>query len=627
MNESSDRVKAFVQRRNHRLREALVFLETRQGGANKDEILAQVSAAVPPTPDDLERNNSGELKWETGFLWESTSLVKAGWLVKDGAGHWSITDAGRQALAHYPDPEEFIAVGEKAYQEWHAASRAARPRAWLIRGSSVSGHNLVPQWLGGSFVSLPAKNLIEIPNPYDKTELRVAVDEGYANRTSSYRSSIVKTYDRFLGQMSIGDPVLTTAEGMVHVGRVAGVAALVEEDTVPARLRRMVQWRSPQMGIAFADIPDPLPKRLGISGDLADLADDLEVIEAWVAGLEHVEDPSDLEAPVVEPPLILGPLRPASHQLGEDLHLGVRWLDRVIRILDRRKQVILYGPPGTGKTFVAQALAEHLSDEGNVTLVQFHPSYAYEDFVMGYRPVIGESDLGAGGGGGAVRFALKNGPLMRIAEQARDNKGVPHILIIDEINRANLAKVFGELYFLLEYRDRAINLLYSEDDSDDFYLPDNLFFIGTMNTADRSIALVDAAMRRRFAFLELHPSVEPVASVLRRWLSAQGHPAEAADLLEGLNSRIVDKDFQIGPSYFMKSWIYTDPDGLETVWETDLLPLLEEHHSGDGTDVPARYGLATVRAIAARKSAAAALAAAVPADVALESMDGEAGRV
>ena len=106
MSESSERTRAFVQRRNHRLREALVFLDPRLEGAGKFEILTHVSSAVPPTPDDLELNNSGELKWETAFLWYSTNLVKAGWLVKDGAGHWSITDEGRAALALYPDPED-----------------------------------------------------------------------------------------------------------------------------------------------------------------------------------------------------------------------------------------------------------------------------------------------------------------------------------------------------------------------------------------------------------------------------------------------------------------------------------------------------------------------------------------
>ena len=160
-------------------------------------------------------------------------------------------------------------------------------------------------------------------------------------------------------------------------------------------------------GIAFADLPDPLPKRLGISGDLVDLADDFDVIEAWVEGMEQETDSGAEHTIVVEPPQVLKELKSATDQLAGDLHLSVEWLDRVIRILDRRKQVILYGPPGTGKTFIAQALAEHLTDEGNVTLVQFHPSYAYEDFVMGYRPVTSDPDLGEAGTAGGVDFGSR----------------------------------------------------------------------------------------------------------------------------------------------------------------------------------------------------------------------------
>jgi 5-methylcytosine-specific restriction protein B len=112
-------------------------------------------------------------------------------------------------------------------------------------------------------------------------------------------------------------------------------------------------------------------------------------------------------------------------------------------------------------------------------------------------------------------------------------------------------------------------------------------------------------MRRRFAFMELHPSMEPVASVLRRWLVAHGHPGEAAALLDALNARIHDSDFRIGPSYFMRDWIHTDPDGLDTVWTTDLLPLLAEHHAGDGTNVAEWYGLERIRAITNRNAPAA----------------------
>ncbi len=121
--------------------------------------------------------------------------------------------------------------------------------------------------------------------------------------------------------------------------------------------------------------------------------------------------------------------------------------------------------------------------------------------------------------------------------------------------------------------------------------PENVFIIGTMNTADRSIALVDAAMRRRFAFVPLHPSEPPTSGVLRRWLAASELDVGIADLLEELNRRIEDPDFKIGPSYFMRKGVH-EQGGLERAWRTAILPLLEEHHYGKGTDVrgPVRVG-------------------------------------
>ncbi|NLH71296.1 MAG: AAA family ATPase, partial [Brooklawnia sp.] len=127
-----------------------------------------------------------------------------------------------------------------------------------------------------------------------------------------------------------------------------------------------------------------------------------------------------------------------------------------------------------------------------------------------------------------------------------------------------------------------------------FTLPKNVYLIGTMNTADRSIALVDAAMRRRFAFVSLHPSQPPTQEVLRRWLAASERDGAVADLLDELNRLIEDPDFKIGPSYFMRAAVY-EPGGLERTWRTAILPLLEEHHYGDGVDVGARYGLSTIR--------------------------------
>ena len=120
--------------------------------------------------------------------------------------------------------------------------------------------------------------------------------------------------------------------------------------------------------------------------------------------------------------------------------------------------------------------------------------------------------------GGQAGFKLRDGPLLRAAKLARQEPDAKHFLVIDEINRGSLAKVFGELYFLLEYRDSEMTLQYSDEP---FTLPSNLYIIGTMNTADRSIALVDLALRRRFYFVEFHPDDEPVKGVLRRWLAEE----------------------------------------------------------------------------------------------------------
>lgn len=248
---------------------------------------------------------------------------------------------------------------------------------------------------------------------------------------------------------------------------------------------------------------------------------------------------------------------------------GADWVAKTISVLDNRKQIIFYGPPGTGKTFIAQAIVEsHDLGDDSFEIVQFHPSYTYEDFFEGYRPTQQHARQDSGQG---LSFTLKAGPLKRLAERARQDRERPFFLIIDEINRGNIAKIFGELYFLLEYRDKKITLQYSDEQ---FSLPENLFIIGTMNTVDRSIATVDAAIRRRFAFIELSPRKEPGRGTLAR----AGRTVGAA-LQQELNTRLSqhNADLQVGHSYFF---------GIETqdeagqVWEFDILPLLVDHFYG-----------------------------------------------
>ncbi len=256
------------------------------------------------------------------------------------------------------------------------------------------------------------------------------------------------------------------------------------------------------------------------------------------------------------------------HKLAEELHLTEDFLRKISVLLEEKKQVIFQGPPGTGKTYVAMALARHFAgSRDRVKLVQFHPSYAYEDFVQGFRP----RESGDG-------FDLRDGPLRRIASQARRAPSARHYLVIDEINRGNLAKVFGELYFLLEYRDQEIELQYSDKA---FSLPDNLRIIGTMNTADRSIALVDLALRRRFYFVEFNPTEDPVKHVLHKWLGKNAPDMiHAAKIVDSANQLLMDDPHAtIGHSYFMKKGL--DRSAIERIWEHSVMPYLQERLFND----------------------------------------------
>ncbi len=266
------------------------------------------------------------------------------------------------------------------------------------------------------------------------------------------------------------------------------------------------------------------------------------------------------------------------NSLAETLLVPKDWLKEVIGQIEESKQVIFYGPPGTGKTYIGKAIAKHLAGKENVEIIQFHPSFSYEDFFEGFRPSENSN--------GSISLEKVAGPLKRIAAKAAANPGMKYVLIIDEINRGNLAKVFGELYFLLEYRDEAISLMYSKEEK--FSLPKNLIFIGTMNTADRSIALVDSAIRRRFKFIHLDPTSEPCSNILPKWLASKGISGVSGELLDNLNNALSKYEFSVGPAYFMKTENQTR-EQLSLTWKYSIEPLLEEYFYGEWSEKSAEF--------------------------------------
>lgn len=456
--------------------------------------------------------------------------------------------------------------------------------AWKVQGSNVKGHDMVPIWHDKQSISLAASLLRPIDDAVGRDELKAFVDEDYTSSGYAARQEKLDEFYLFFTRMHPGDLVVTVSQGMVHFGTITGAAEYTPSTDGRSNLRRAVDWF--EHTCPWSEIPDDIATRLSGQGEVLDISQHLDALLALAERRPQPPGPEALHLP------------DATQELAERIHVGRDWLQDCVELLRDRRQLIFYGPPGTGKTYLAQELARHITDKENVKLVQFHPAYSYEDFFEGFRPQ-GES------GGQMQGFSLKAGPLRRMVDKAAENPGAAYVLIIDEINRGNLPKIFGELYFLLEYRDQAIDLMYSSDSAEPFSLPKNIYVIGTMNTADRSIALVDAALRRRFAFLPLHPSEEPTSGILRRWLADNGYDAWLADLHDELNARITDNDFKIGPSYFMREKLAGDhtDKSLELMWRTDILPLLEEHHFGDsGVDILARYGLPALRKSLAAKA-------------------------
>jgi 5-methylcytosine-specific restriction protein B len=672
------------------------------------QVADAVRERLPPTPYELERVKSGNVRWDVGFGFRSGEATTAGWMTKQGG--WALIEGGIEALELFPTPEalfaelqrsshevdqrrkqamqalddvqQFIAqaiaiveagqwtahedlaelVGTNAAEVAHflasfkiqipnafrvlnangtipiegmlnanyrgtdltkrltlegvrfdAAGIAEQSqrltaqdlkgvldelrasggemiptakRAWMVRGTNIDGYNLVPDWLADGFVSLSASQLGHLDTGVSFDVLQKAVETAYQHKSYAYRGQRLDELDRFIRRMSVGDLVLTPMQGSVYVGEVTSGSRFDGDGTL-AGFRRSVTWHDREHPVDASGLPAPIPALLQSQAYVVDLTEAYEQLAALVPSKSTAAADPVRELKKEQRTLSFNPV---TVEAAADLLMNADELRKIADMLWERKQVIFYGPPGTGKTYLAKKLARHLTEDGAVKLVQFHPSYTYEDFFEGFRPRSAE------GGTGALTFELTPGPFRLFAEAAKDNPTTAYILIIDEINRANLAKVFGELYFLLEYRDEAISLQYSP--KEEFTLPENLFVIGTMNTADRSIARIDAAMRRRFAFIELDPRMPPVRGLLSRWLEFKELPNEGALLLDALNDRLseADPDAAIGPSYLMRSSVYSRHDGLDRVWEYEIMPLITDLFYGQ-RDLGERYGLAALRKV------------------------------
>lgn len=241
--------------------------------------------------------------------------------------------------------------------------------------------------------------------------------------------------------------------------------------------------------------------------------------------------------------------------------------EQIINLLKSKYQIILQGPPGTGKTRLAKQIAKNLTndDENKFKIIQFHPAYSYEDFVRG---IVANTE------NGQVSYQVEDKILAEMAEKANDDKANKYVLIIDEINRANLPAVLGELIYALEYRGAVVTSMYKKDESRDITLPENLYIIGTMNTADRTVGHIDYAIRRRFAFVNVLPDKSIIKNKKAKTLF---------DNIKELFDNHLAPDFQkddvmIGHSYFIKNKDGSiSDDELSLKYEYEIKPILKEY--------------------------------------------------
>ena len=526
----------------------LTALKELGGSATRKEAYDKIIENFDLSSEDVDfsQGKSGASKILTDIAWARQYLVFAGYIDNSVRGKWTLTDKGHSAPMS-------IEIASDIFTK-HANIRNSGTRYWIYSPGEQARYweEFYNEGIFG--INDTGGHLGDLTQYTSKTDIKEALQK-INNDNKSYMNDSLAFW-QFANDISIGDVVFVKKGYSLLLGR-----GIVETDYIFDDKRneynhiRMINWTH------YGEWEHPGQAVQKALTDITPYTEYIEKLEA-LFGLEKDDEDSESEIKYSEY---------KRENFLDEVYINAKRYDTMKGLLLRKKNLILQGAPGVGKTFAAERLAFSImgeKDTSRVKVIQFHQSYSYEDFIMGWRPD------GAG-------FVLSEGPFYKFCKTANDDDERPYFFIIDEINRGNLSKIFGELLMLIEddKRGKSIRLLYKDEQ---FSVPKNIHIIGMMNTADRSLAMIDYALRRRFAFYDLIPAFQ--SDGFLKYQKTIDNPKfdSLIATIENLNNEIgkdasLGDGFRIGHSYFCIEEKAIDDDWLSNVIEYELVPLLHEY--------------------------------------------------